>query len=268
MGEDRPLGTVTRGTTAPNRLRRCDRWLTGPQAWRLREAPSPLLVVDLGYGRCPVTTVELHDRLSRVRSDTEVVGIEIDPERVTAARPLTRAGLRFRVGGFEVPTEGDRPVTVIRAFNVLRQYGEGEVATAWARMTGRLATNGIVIDGTCDESGRVTIWVTLDRTGPISLTMSMRLAGLESPTVMAERLPKALIHRNTPGEPIHELIRDLDRAWRYAAPHSSFGARARFVATVEQLRSGGWPVLDGPNRWRMGEVSVAWDAVAPRGGLG
>ncbi len=29
---DRPVGTITRGTTNPNRLRRCDRWIAGPQA--------------------------------------------------------------------------------------------------------------------------------------------------------------------------------------------------------------------------------------------
>ena len=29
------------------------------------------------------------------------------------------------------------------------------------------------------------------------------------------------------------------------------------------LRDDGWPVLDGPSRWRLGELTVAWDAVAP-----
>jgi hypothetical protein len=43
----RPVGNVTRGTTNPNRMRRLDRWLAGPQAWRLRAAADPL-VVDIG----------------------------------------------------------------------------------------------------------------------------------------------------------------------------------------------------------------------------
>ena len=42
----RPVGQVTRGTTAANRLRRVDRWLAGPCARVLRRADSPL-VVDL-----------------------------------------------------------------------------------------------------------------------------------------------------------------------------------------------------------------------------
>ena len=59
---------MTRGTTNPNRMRRVDRWLTGPQAWRLRAAAHPL-AVDLGYGASPATAVELFDRLSAVRPD-------------------------------------------------------------------------------------------------------------------------------------------------------------------------------------------------------
>ena len=137
MARQRPVGVITRGTTNPNRLRRCDRWLAGPQAWRLRrDAGSAPLVVDLGYGSSPVTALELHDRLRRVRPDVEVVGIEIDPERVAAARPLERPGLTFAVGGFEVPLPGGRRPVVVRAFNVLRQYAESEVPSAWATTTG------------------------------------------------------------------------------------------------------------------------------------
>ena len=68
----RPVGNVTRGTTNPNRMRRLDRWLAGPQAWRLRAAADPL-VVDLGYGASPATAVELFERLSAVRPDVRVV---------------------------------------------------------------------------------------------------------------------------------------------------------------------------------------------------
>src|SRR6478672_11811523 len=141
----RPVGTVTRGTTNPNRLRRVDRWLAGPEAWRLRRAGPAPVVVDLGYGASPVTAVELHDRLRRVRPDVEVVGIEIDP-----ARPLARPGLRFAVGGFEVPLPGGGRPVVVRAFNVLRQYDEDAVPGAWATTVARLAPRGLPVDGTGD----------------------------------------------------------------------------------------------------------------------
>lgn len=254
---------MTRGTTAPNRLRRCDRWLAGPQAWRLRRAGPAPVVVDLGYGASPVTALELHDRLRRVRPDVEVVGIEIDPERVRAAAPLARPGLRFALGGFEVPLEGGRRPVLVRAFNVLRQYAEEDVAAAWARSTARLADDGLLVDGTCDEPGRLAAWVAVTAGGPQSLTLSWRLRGLERPGVVAERLPKVLIHRNVPGEPVHALLGALDTAWAREAARGAYGVRQRFVATAAAVRDAGWPLLDGPGRWRLGELTVRWDAVAP-----
>lgn len=263
MPQPRPVGVITRGTTNPNRLRRCDRWLAGPQAWRLRQGAGAPVVVDLGYGASPVTALELHDRMRRVRPDVEVVGIEIDPARVAAARPLERAGLRFAVGGFEVPLPGDARPVVVRAFNVLRQYDESQVADAWATTVARLAPGGLLVDGTCDELGRLASWVAVTADGPISLSLSWRLRGLERPGVVAERLPKALIHRNVPGEGVHRLLADLDATWARQAPQAGYGIRQRFLATASAMRDAGWPVLDGPSRWRLGELSVAWDAVAP-----
>ena len=50
---------------------------------------------------------KLRDRLRvHVRPDAQVVGIEIDPQRVADAQPLAGDGLSFRYGGFEVPLDG------------------------------------------------------------------------------------------------------------------------------------------------------------------
>jgi hypothetical protein len=259
----RPVGTLTRGTTGPNRLRRVDRWLAGLQAWRLRRATDPL-VVDLGFGASGVTAVELRDRLRAVRGDVEVVGVEIDPARVAAARPLAGEGLWFAVGGFELPLPGDRRPVLVRALNVLRQYPEGEVAGAWAAVRDRLAPDGLLVEGTCDELGRRAAWVAVTaREGAVSLTVSLRLAGLERPSDVAERLPKALIHRNVPGERVHAYLAALDDAWARAAPQVAFGVRQRWLSTAAAMRDGGWPVLDGPSRWRLGELTIGWDAVRP-----
>lgn len=260
------MGTITRGTTNPNRLRRVDRWLSGPQARRLRRASEVPVVVDLGYGASPVTALELHDRLRRVRPDVHVVGIEIDPDRVAAARPLERPGLSFRLGGFEVPLDGGAAPVVVRAFNVLRQYDESQVPQAWRQVQDRLAPDGLLVDGTCDELGRRSAWVAVERSGPVSLTLSWRLRGLQAPSDIAERLPKVLIHRNVPGEPVHDWLAALDRAWARAAHHAAYGVRQRFLATAAAVRDEGWPLLDGPGRWRLGEVTVAWAAVAPAPG--
>lgn len=258
----RPEGAATRGTTHPNRLRRMDRWIAAAHAVALRRADAPPVAVDLGYGAAPWTAVELLGQLRRVRSDAEVVGVEIDAERVAAALGQVRPGLTFVRGGFEVPLPGE--MLLIRAANVLRQYPEDEVPTVWARLCGRLAPEGLLVEGTCDEIGRRHVWVALGPEGPRTVTFATRIGSLGRPSDLAERLPKALIHRNVPGEPVHAFLRDFDRAWAAAAPYAGLGARQRWLRTVHDLRAD-WPVTGGPGHWRQGEVTVRWPALAPRG---
>jgi SAM-dependent methyltransferase len=271
-----PLGRPTRGTTGTNRLRRNDRWIAASDAFRAAADP---LVVDLGYGASGVTAFELAARLRRVRADAEVRGLEIDPARValaTAQLEEVRAGrtpfppdlaVSFARGGFEVPIPGGRRPAIIRAMNVLRQYDEADVADSWRTMAARLAPGGLLVEGTCDEIGRVASWVDVEADGmPARFTLSLRLAGLERPSIVAERLPKALIHRNVPGERIHSLLVDLDREWERAAALSAFGATQRFLAAVAALKTIGWPVLGGKGRWRLGELTLPWSAVAPQPG--
>jgi hypothetical protein len=244
-----------------------DHWIAAELAPALLRADAPPVAVDLGYGAAPWTAVELHSRLAAVRADVRVVGIEIEPERVAVAQRYARPpALTFRRGGFEVPLDpagGPGRALLIRAANVLRQYGEAQVADAWALLRDRLAPDGLLVEGTCDEIGRRHVWVALDRGGPRTVTFAARLGGLERPSELAERLPKALIHRNVPGEPVHAFLRDLDRAWAAAAPYADFGARQRWIATATSVAAD-WPLVGGRRRWRLGEVTVRWDAIAPR----
>ena len=247
----KPVGAVTRGTTNPNRLRRVDNFIAYRCGGLLTAAATPL-VVDLGYGASPVTTMELRARLAAgVRSDVTVVGLEIDPVRVAdAQQSADPPRLEFRRGGFELA--GLRPV-VVRAFNVLRQYAEDEVVDAWRTMT---ATGAFLVEGTCDELGRIATWACVDCSGPQTLTLSARLSDLDHPATFAERLPKSLIHRNVPGEPIHEVLERLGAAWDAAA--TPFGPRQRWLSAVGRLRADGMSILDGPARWRRGELTIPW----------
>lgn len=255
MTRPQPSGVITRGTTGPDRLRRSDRWLLTHHAALLRR--PDLLVVDLGFGASPVTTIELAHRLRRVNPSARVVGVDINADRVAAAEPFADDRLAFRRGGFELA--GLRP-HVVRAFNVLRQYDETAVAGAWQQMRAALQPGGLVLDGTCDEMGRLGSWVSLATDGPTALTLALDHA--TAPSTVAARLPKALIHRNVPGEGVHRLLTDLDAAWGRHAALRAFGTRQRLAASVADLRRAGWPLLDSPSRWRRGEVTVAWRAIS------
>ncbi|MCK9874731.1 class I SAM-dependent methyltransferase [Frankia sp. Ag45/Mut15] len=276
-GRARALGLPTRGTTAPNRLRRVDRWLADVAGPLLRGSVDPL-VVDVGFGSSPVTTVELYERLHVVCPRVRVLGLELDQQRVAAARPAARPpGLTFDHGGFGQAARDGQPV-VIRALNVLRQYPEPAVAGAWQAMTGLLAPGGLLVEGTCDEIGRRACWFGrpasaapprwLAAAGRIpagpTLTLAAHLPSLRQPSELAERLPKTLIARNVAGEDIHRLLEELDQAWARAAARAVFSPRQRWIAAVLDLRAGGFPVRGDVRRWRLGELTVDWPPPVPR----
>ncbi len=245
----RPDGEITRGTTNPARLRRVDRWITQAQqpVLRAREPTDrgPGLRGFAGDHGGALPESPRGGAAGRGRPAWRSI-----PERVAlACRQLAalRAagdplpGLSFAVGGFELPVA--RPPVLVRAFNVLRQYPEEQAWSAWSRLRAGLAPGGVLVEGTCDEIGRRAVWVTLpalaapaereEGDGPGLITFSARLGSLDRPSDLAERLPKTLIHRNVPGEPVHQFLRDFDRAWDRAAPYSAFGPRQRWLAAVD-----------------------------------
>jgi hypothetical protein len=81
---------------------------------------------------------------------------------------------------------------------------------------------------------------------------------------VADRLVKALIHRNVAGQSIHRLLQAMDAAWDLHAPLAGFGPRQRWQAMAATLGAD-WPVLSTPRRHRLGELTVDWEAVAPAG---
>lgn len=237
-----------------------DRWFSWRAGSALRRAENPL-VVDVGFGASAVTTQQWWRHLLRIRGDVRVVGLDIDAERVDSAAGSAIAGrLEFARGGFELA--GHRPV-LIRAANVLRQYDESDVAGAWKRMRAALQPGGFLLEGTCDEQGRIGAWILLDRDGPLSLTLAADVTRLDSPAVLAERLPKALIHRNVPNEPVGELMSALEQRWRIGAPNTVFGARYRWRCMLDAMAMDGWPIVEPPSRRRDGTVTVPWGVVAP-----
>ena len=195
-----------------------------------------------GYGASAVTTLELVERL----------GPEVERPRGRRAgdrpgaggrgrrRPRSAAGRlpgrRLRAGR---PAAGAR-AGVQRAAAVRRGVGGAGVGHH-ARRPG--PGRACIVEGTCDEWGRRSAWVALDADGPLTLTLATRVSDIATPSDLAERLPKALIHHNVPGQPVHEFLRAFDAAWAAAAGLSTFGPRQRWVGGrrgAGRRRAGRW----------------------------
>jgi len=82
----RPVGQLTRGKTARNRLRRVDNFVMQYDPFLLRRGDDALFV-DVGFGAEPITTLESAVRFRRLNPSLRVLGVEIDRERVTALAP-------------------------------------------------------------------------------------------------------------------------------------------------------------------------------------
>lgn len=244
----KPFGQPTRGFTAPNRLRLVDTFVLVALREHLRSMPG--LFVDLGYGALPLTTVESFERFRRLNPAIRALGVEIDPQRVADAEPFARAGLDFRRGGFNLPLEAGEPVSLVRAFNVLRQYEEHEVEAALDTLARSMTPGAWLIEGTSDPPGRhVCFWAwRRSEEKPLPgraakapllerrwLVFGARLHTGFSPRELQPFLPKELIHHAEPGGTVDSFFAKWDRAWlanAALAPRRQWSAAARQLAAV------------------------------------
>lgn len=102
----KPVGQVTRGKTASNRLRRVDNFILLYEPSLLTRTDSVFtdsLFVDLGYGFDARTTLESAARFRRVNPDLRILGVEIDRERVESALPYADDKTFFALAGLICP---------------------------------------------------------------------------------------------------------------------------------------------------------------------
>lgn len=261
-----PPDRETRGKTAPNRLRRVDHLVAAwdPALLRRRDgafAAAPF--VDLGFGGSPVTTLELARRLRRIAPGLPVVGVENDRGRVRAAQsavalPGEEPPVSFVEGGFDLGAAA--PARGIRAFNVLRQYQEADVAPAFRAMGASILPGGLIVEGTSDPSGRAWTALLVRRSsadevgGGIEPHLELEAlvfgtnfrASLDAETFQAV-LPKRLIHRVVPGEPVHAFMSDWARLRRIEAGSETWGPRYAFGRIALGLRAAGH-AIEAPER--------------------
>lgn len=260
----RPLGQPTRGKTAPNRLRKTDTFLAVAFPEFVRALPG--LYVDLGYGAYPVTSVETLQRLRRLNPRLRVLGVEIDPQRVADAAPFAQPGLEFRWGGFNLPLPAGEPAAVVRAFNVLRQYNEAAVDAALTALAAALALNGLILEGTCDPTGRLMTFNLFQKQAAalsrIALVLAPSLRADFQPRQLQAVLPKNFIHHAEPGGPIDRFFAAWQTSWQTARAHAADRRQVFYRAALRLADHYGYPLDRRPALLKRGFLSLgpAWPA--------
>jgi hypothetical protein len=246
----KPEGQPTRGRTAANRLRRVDNFILLYEPSLLTRTDglfARALFVDLGYGFDPRTTLESASRFRQLNPDLPILGVEIEKERVESALPYADEKTFFRLGGFNLPLNEGEHVRLIRAFNVLRQYEEGDFALAYERLAQYVLPGGLMIEGTSTPYGQV--WcANVARTtddGPWTMealvfSTNFRL-GFDITDFQAV-LPKNYIHHVAPGESIYDFF----EAWKQSAAETAalktYGLRQWFIHSAEALAHKGYKI--------------------------
>jgi hypothetical protein len=264
----RPEGSVTRGKTAPNRLRRVDNFIAMYDAGLLKRMDGDFahaFFVDLGYGAEATTTLESAERYRRINPSLPVLGVEIDPERVIAAQPFVDALTSFRLGGFNLPLLAGETVRLIRAFNVLRQYEETDFAPAYERLGQYMLPGGLMIEGTSDPFGR--IWVAnvvrkflLGDWGFEAIVFSTNFRSGFDPAQFQTVLPKNYIHHVVPGEAIFDFFEAWKRSAAETAHAKIWGMRQWFIAAAEGLAAKGYNV-NLQRKW-LAKGLLIWETAA------
>lgn len=264
---NKPEGQPTRGKTAANRLRRVDNFILLYEPSLLSRTDgwfTHSFFVDLGYGFDPRTTLESASRFRRVNPDLQILGVEIDKERVEAALPFADDKTFFRLGGFNLPLQDGERVRLIRAFNVLRQYEEKDFAPAYERLADYVLPGGLMIEGTSNPFG--SVWCANvarkeergkreKRIGELEIgeleTGDWRFEALVFSTnfrlgfeveEFQTILPKNLIHRVVKGEPIYDFFEAWKKSAKETARVKTFGLKQWFSSTAESLERKGYRI--------------------------
>lgn len=213
------------------------------------------LWVDLGYGAEPFTTLESASRYRRLAPALNILGVEIAPERLERARPYADEHTFFRLGGFNLPLLPGETVRAIRAFNVLRQYAEEEVAPAWQQMAQGVLPGGLLLEGTSNPFGSILAMNVLRRQAQEACPWRLEALALYTnfrlgfdPVEFQTILPKNFIHRVVPGETIHRFFEDWKSACAESIQYKTFGLRPWFAASQQALARRGY-VLNLQKRW-------------------
>jgi hypothetical protein len=262
----------TRGRTARSRLLavdaylcRCERALLERHEGQWQQAAF----LDVGFGEHPWTTLESAEAFRELNPTLPVIGVEADAGRAAAAASHEDALTRFRPGGFDWARAAGQPVRLVRAMNILRQYRPEDVETAHAELGRALLPGGLVVEGSTDTRGGITVAYLLRRT-PEGLTREALLFHTDfhqgfAPLLFRDWLPRDLRRRVQPEEPIHAFFTAWTAAWSEARQQGAWEPKSSFRESALRLAaSSGVCGAVSTDAWLLERGYLRWQ---PPGGV-
>lgn len=251
----KPPERRTRGRTSRSRLRALEEYLLHCERALLERQEGPwheAAFVDVGFGEHPWTTLESARAFRELNPGLRVIGVEAEEARASAAAAEHEDTLtHFRHGGFDWATTAAQPARLVRAMNILRQYPPEDVEAAHARLGAALLPGGLLVEGSTDTPGAITVAYLLRRT-PEGLEREALLFHTDfqhgfAPWLFRDWLPRDWRRRVSPGTALHTFFTEWTQAWTQAREH---GARE----LAEGFRQSVW----GLARARPGVSTEPW----------
>lgn len=259
----------TLGRTSRSRLRaldaylhQCERPLLERQDGIWRDAAF----LDVGFGEHPWTTLESAALFRELNPQLPVIGVEADQGRASSAARHEEALTRFVHGGFDWASTAGQPARLVRAMNILRQYRAEDVEAAHAELGRSLLPGGLVVEGSTDVHGGITVVHLLRRTSE-GLSREALLFHTDfhqgfAPLLFRDWLPRDLRRRVQPDEPIHDFFAAWTEAWKKARELGAWEPRSAFQESARQLSAASVHVSTEP--WLLERGYLRWQ---PPGGV-
>lgn len=235
-------GRATRGRTRVHRLRAVDDYLARCERTLLSRVDGEFaqaLFVDVGFGDHPGTTLDSARAFRAVHPPLRVLGVELEPQRVAHAQRHADPSTFFRPGGFNLPLQPGETVRLIRVMNVVRGYRPDEVAHIHQVLGESLLPGGLLVEGSTDTPGGVTVAHLMRRTAA-GLCREAMLFHTDftrgfAPRLFRDWLPRDLRRRVKPGEPIHTFFETWMQAWEQARVTPRMDPRQCFPPSIRNL---------------------------------
>ena len=188
------------------------------------------VAVDIGIGDDPCTTLELAACLAKAKDDkafgcSRLIGTDLDEKRLESARSLvgnkdTPRGDHVLIDfcqakGFDLSSllPKDKPLLLIRALNVLRDYHIHDASKALYQLHDQLTMGGVLVEGSCSPSGHLLVVIVICKQQPQDENEALAIHAV----IFAAKVDE--MDELDTSSPAVWFQRHLPRIWRQSCRH-------------------------------------------------